>query len=251
MFAGRTWWIVGASDGLGAEIARRLDLEAARLVLSARNAPGLETLAGQLSRARAVPMDVTDPPSVTAGVAAAGPVDGLIYSVGQYDPMTAVDWNAEASVRVAEANFIGALRLLGHVTPEMARRGQGHIALIGSLAGYVGLPGSIGYGASKGALMHLAEDMRADLRSTGVTVQRINPGFIRTRLTRKNSFRMPQIMTPETAAARVTKALKSGRFSTSFPAPFSLFFLLGSLLPTPLLQRFFAANGVHSSKDTV
>jgi len=239
MFESRNWWIVGASEGLGAAIAHNLDAAGARLILSARSRDKLDTLAGSLRDARALPMDVTDATSVRAAVEDTGDVDGLIFSVGAYDPMTATDWDAEASVAMGEVNFIGALRLLGHVTPRMVDRGQGRIVLIGSLAGFAGLPGSIGYAASKAGLMHLAEDMRVDLKGTGVTVQRANPGFIRSRLTDKNDFNMPQIMEPERAAEHVVRAIRSGRFSTSFPRPFSWLFSVGGSLPTSLFQRIF------------
>ena len=233
------WWIVGASEGLGRALAKRLDAEGASLILSARNGDRLQALAAELRDARAVVMDVTDPASVGAAVAEARPVDGIIYCVGLYTPMSAREWQAEASVAVAEANFIGALRVLGAVVPGFCARGAGRVVLIGSLAGFRGLPGSIGYGASKAALMHLAENMRADLRGTGVSVQVVNPGFIDTRLTKQNRFRMPSIMSPEAAAERVHRAIRRRRFATSFPYPFALIFRAGPLLPLRLFQALF------------
>lgn len=239
-FTGRRWWIVGASDGLGAALARAMDAEGATLVLSARRAAVLTDLASGLRAAEVVAMDVTDAASVAAAVGQVGPVDAILYCAGAYEPMTAPDWQPEEAVRIAEVNFIGALRVLGRVVPAMARRGSGRVVLIGSLAGFAGLPGAIGYGASKAALMHLAENLRADLKGTGVVVQRANPGFIRTRLTAKNDFSMPQLMTPEDAAGHVMAAIRSGRFSTSFPRPFAWVFSVGGLLPTTLFQRLVA-----------
>lgn len=237
MFTGRTYWLIGASEGLGRALAGLLAAEGAHMILSARNADRLEALAATLPHARALPMDVTDSTSVRAAVARLGDIDGVIYCAGAYEPMRAQDWNVDQALKVSEVNFTGALRSLGHVVPQMAERGSGHIVLIGSLAGFRGLPGAIGYSASKGALMQLAENLYMDLRGTGVKVQQINPGFIKTRLTEKNSFDMPFILSPEDAAARTLKAMKSRRFATSFPWPMAAFFRLGSVLPIRLFRR--------------
>jgi len=242
-FNGKTWWIVGASEGLGRALAEALDAAGARLVLSARGTEQLRTVAAPLRAARAVTMDVSDAGSVQRAAEAVGAVDGVIYCVGLYDPMPATRWQSGAPEAMVEANFTGALRVLGRVLPGMVARDAGRIVLIGSLAGHRGLPGAIGYGASKAALMHLGENLRVDLRETGVRVQLANPGFIRTRLTEKNDFPMPQIMEPEAAAARVMGAIRSGRFSTSFPAPFSWLFTIGRHLPIGLFHRLFGARG--------
>lgn len=235
--AGKTYWLVGASEGLGRALALALSREGAHLILSARNAERLAGLAAAAGGARILPLDVSHPPAIARAAAEAGAVDGVIYAVGRYEPMTAAAWDPDEAAAIAEVNFVGALRLLGHVVPAMVRRRAGHVVLVGSLAAHRGLPGAIGYGASKAALLSLAETMRADLRGTGVRVQIANPGFIRTRLTAKNTFAMPQIMEPEDAAARVVALMGSRRFRADFPAPFAWLFLLGRVLPLALLHR--------------
>ncbi|SFM12578.1 SDR family NAD(P)-dependent oxidoreductase [Shimia aestuarii] len=239
----KTYWIVGASEGLGRALATALSREGTHLILSARSAEKLSDLAARLPNAEACPLDVTDPSSVRdtwmAVIRGKRLPDGVIYCAGAYDPMTAQAWDTEAVEQMVEVNFTGALRILGNVVPAMTRRGEGHVVLIGSLAGHRGLPGAIGYGASKAALMHLGENLRADLRGTGVRVQCLNPGFIRTRLTDKNSFEMPMLMSPEKAADHCVRAMKTRRFSTSFPAPFSWLFTIGRHVPLPWFQTLF------------
>ena len=234
MFAGKTYWIIGASEGLGRALAQQLDRAGAQLVLSARSANRLQGLAAELGQGRVIAMDVTDRASVAQAVAEAGPVDGVIYSVGAYEPLTAQDWQPETVEMICETNFMGAMRVMGHVAPEFARRDHGHIVLIGSLAGFTGLPGATGYGSSKAALMHMAENLYADLRKSGVKVQLVNPGFIETRLTEKNDFSMPFIMSADEAAQRTMKAMRSARFQTSFPTIFSWLFRAGRFLPKHL-----------------
>lgn len=237
MFTGKTYWIVGASEGLGEALARQLHQAGARLILSARSVDRLTDVAKSASGAQCVPMDVTDAASVTQAMTQIGDLDGVIYCVGQYDPVPATEWQPQAVEMMCEANFMGAVRVLGHVVPRFVAKDRGHVVLIGSLAGHRGLPGSVGYGASKAALMHLGESLQADLRDTGLRVQVVNPGFIRTRLTAKNGFRMPMIQTPETAAQNVMAAMRSNRLEVNFPVPFSWVFTLGKRLPKSLFWR--------------
>ena len=239
MLTGKTYWLIGASEGLGLALAASLQAEGARLILSARSADKLQAATQRLPGSRAVVMDVTDAASVQAGVVAAGPVDGMVYCVGAYDPMGATAWQPGRAEAMAEANYLGALRVLSHLVPDFVARRAGHLVLIGSLAGFRGLPAAIGYGSSKAALMHLAENLRIDLRGSGVRVQLANPGFIATRLTAKNQFRMPQLMTPERAAGHVMRLIRSKRFAISFPVPFAWLFTLGRLLPLRWFQALF------------
>lgn len=233
------WWLIGASEGLGRALATAMAAEGARLILSARGEERLRALAGDLD-ARALPLDVSDPAAVATAAEAAGPVDGLIYLAGAYWPMKAQEWDSARMETMLDVNLNGAVRVLGHVLPGMIARNQGRVVLTGSLAGFRGLPGSLGYGQSKAALMNLGQSLQADLRGTGVRVQLVNPGFIRTRLTDRNDFSMPFLMDPDEAAAHMLRAIRSGRPATSFPTVFSWLFRAGRLLPTPLWNRLFA-----------
>ena len=235
--SGKTYWLIGASEGLGRALAKELDAAGARLVLSARNAERLESLREELTDARAVTVDVTDLDAVREAAADVGDVDGVIYNAGAYDPMRSTEWESDAALTICDVNFTGAVRVLGEVVPRFVTQGRGDITLIGSLAGYRGLPAAIGYGASKAALISLAETMRHDLKDSGVVVRIVNPGFIKTRLTRKNDFKMPMLMTPEDAAKRVLKAMRSTRFRTDFPAPFSWLMRSLTFLPDLVLYR--------------
>lgn len=237
--AGKTYWIVGASEGLGRALATRLVESGARVVLSARTVARLADLSEALGGARTVAVDVTDRRSVVMAVAAAAPFDGVVYCAGRYEPMTAADWDADEAEAICDVNFMGAMRVLGRVVPAMVRRGSGHVVLVGSLSAHRGLPGAIGYGASKAALMSLAETIQADTRGTRVKVQLANPGFIATRLTDKNAFRMPSIMTPDAAAQHIVKFMAGRRFRTDFPFPFAALFTLGKCLPLGLFHRIF------------
>ena len=94
----------------------------------------------------------------------------------------------------------------------MIERGSGHVVITGSLSGFRGLPGAIGYSSSKAGIMALAESMQADLRTSPIQVQVVNPGFIKTRLTDKNDFNMPFIMDVEDAAQEMFEHMNSDRF---------------------------------------
>lgn len=240
-WTGKRYWIVGASEGLGEALARKMSSAGAHLILSARSEARLSALAASLpGQATVLPMDIADDASVAAAAAQAGEVDGIVLLAGVYWPMPATDWNADQAVAMADVNFTGFLRVLGHVVPAMVARDAGHIVITGSLSGFRGLPGAIGYGASKAAVMSLAESMHADLRRTGVEVQLVNPGFIRTRLTEKNDFTMPFIMEPDAAAQAMFDHMNSGLFKRNFPTVFSWVFRLSQFMPDWMYYRLFA-----------
>ena len=240
-FSGKRYWLVGASEGLGAALAEALSRAGAEVILSARNEVGLQAVASGLpGPSKCQPVDVTDADSVRRAADAIGPVDGVVYLAAVYWPMPAVRWQAEQATAMADVNFTGALRVLGAVVPDMVARDSGHIVITGSLGGFRGLPGAIGYAASKAGVMSLAESMYYDLRKTGVDIQLVNAGYIRTRLSDKNTIPMPFIMEPEAAADRMLAHMRSPRFSTSFPTVFSWLFRISRFLPQWLYFRLFA-----------
>lgn len=238
-FAGKRYWLVGGSEGLGLALAQRLRAEGADLVISGRDATRLGAVCTALG-ATPVPMDVADQNAVNHAVAAVGAIDGLIILAAVYWPMTAQSLDPERLVQICDVNLTGTARVIGAVLPSMIARGTGHVVLTGSLAGYRGLPGAIGYAASKAGVMVLAESLYADLRGSGIKVQIANPGFIATRLTAQNRFAMPFLMSPEQAADHMLRLMRSGRFKSSFPAPFSWLFRLGQVLPDGLWYRLFS-----------
>ena len=236
--SGKTYWLIGASEGLGRALAIELAKAGARLCLSARNEDRLQALASELPEGTVVaPLDLRDSGSVAEAFKTLPAIDGLIFSAGLYDPMPADAWDADAAEAMADVNFTGAIRVLGHAMPALVKRGEGHIVLIGSVAGLTGLPKAIGYGASKAAVIHLAENLRADLDPQRFKVQVINPGFIETRLTEKNDFKMPFIMSAEEAARRTRRIMESGKFRGYFPRRFAMLFQIGRLLPDWLYFR--------------
>ena len=128
----------------------------------------------------------------------------------------------------------------------MRLRRSGGIAIVASVAGYVGLPNATLYGPSKAALINLAELLYAELHAHGLGVYLINPGFVKSRLTARNAFRMPALMTPEAAAEAIVDGLERGRFEIAFPQRFTRLVRLVSLLPyrlsLGLLQRLTRAS---------
>ncbi len=239
-WTGKRYWLIGASEGLGRSLAQLMSRSGVELVLSARSEDKLQSLASELPGVSSVvPVDIADRASVEAAAAEVGQVDGIVFLAGVYSPMTAQEWDADKVEAMFDVNLTGAARVVGQVIGGMVERDAGHIVLIGSLSAYRGLPGAIGYSASKAGLMALAESMHGDLRKTNVNVQLVNPGFIKTRLTDQNDFDMPFIMEPEAAAQEVFEHMNTDYFQKAFPLGFSMVFRLSRFLPTALYEAIF------------
>lgn len=237
---GKRYWLIGASEGLGLALAQKLNRAGAEVILSARTGAALEKAAATMSGpVSVVECDVASSTSVKRAAETVGAIDGIVFLAGVYWPMSAKALDHDHLVAMCDINFTGCARVLAEVVPKMIEANRGHIVLTGSLAGFRGLPGAMGYAASKAGVMALAESLHCDLRKTGVQVQMANPGYIRTRLTEKNDFSMPMLMEADQAAQAMFEHMNSDRFAKSFPAPFSWLFRLAPLMPSALYFRLF------------
>ena len=240
-WSGKRVWLVGASSGIGAALARELAGRGARLALSARSVDKLRALA--IENALLLPCDATDTASLATAraslLAAWRGIDLVIYLAGDYVPMRAADFDLVVAERVVTVNFNGAMRLTAAVLPDL--RAGGGIVFVASVAGYRGLPKALAYGPGKAALIHFAECLHLDLAPQGIGVWVVNPGFVATQLTAKNDFAMPALLTPGDAALATVDGLKTGKFEVHFPKRFTRVMKLLALLPYglnfPLVRR--------------
>ncbi len=246
-------WITGASSGIGRALAIRLADEGHRVVVSARSVHELEELADRSGgRIVSVPLDVTDARAVAAAVdrieTEAGPIGTAILNAGTHRPVKARDFRSDELARLLDLNLLGTARCLEAVMPRMIARRAGTIAVVASVAGYSGLPTAAYYGASKAALINMAESLKFDLDAAGVRLKLVNPGFVRTPLTDRNAFPMPFMIEAEEAAERIAKGLRGEGFEIAFPWRLVLRLKLLRLLPYalyfPLVAR---ATGTGSA----
>jgi NAD(P)-dependent dehydrogenase (short-subunit alcohol dehydrogenase family) len=231
---GKTVWIVGASSGIGQATAAALHARGATVIVSARQEDALQAFVAEHAGARAIALDATDRQAVQAAasqVLALGRLDCVLYCAGYYQAMRGYALDVDDALRHMQVNYNGALYLLEAVMPQLLAQGGGHIGLVGSVAGYGGLPNSLAYGPSKAALIHLAETLYLDLKSRGIGVSIINPGFVQTPLTANNTFNMPALITPQVAATAILKGWAAGAFEIHFPKRFTLWLKVLRLLP--------------------
>ncbi len=237
-------WITGASQGIGEAVAQVLAQQGINVAASARNAERLQALARQSEnlsgRIIPYPLDVTDPAAVKATVSQIeqdlGPIDQAILNAGTF-----IEWPAQqftsTNVRMqVELNLMGTCHCLEPLIATMKERGRGTIAINASLAGYRGLPKAAGYGASKAALINMAESLHTELTAFGIHIKLINPGFVQTPLTGKNQFPMPFLMAVEPAAHCIVKGMNHRGFEIRFPWIFACF--MGCLRHLPYSLYF-------------
>ncbi len=240
---GKRVWLIGASSGIGAELARAMGRQGCRLAVSARRARQLADLCLDLpANTMSLPLDVTDPASLESAcselLAQWGGIDLVIWLAGTYAPMRAETFDLARARSTVEANIIGPLNGLSVLMPALLDKRCGGIAFVSSVAGYRGLPKSLIYGPTKAALTNLTESLYLDLHPHGVGVWVINPGFVDTPLTAQNDFKMPALMTTQEAAAAILRGFGLGLVELDFPKRFTRVMQMLRWLP---YRAYFAA----------
>lgn len=232
---GKRVWLIGASSGIGAALAAEALAAGAHVALSARRAEQLAAVAAGHPRALALPFDALEqaawPEAYATACSRFGGIDLVVFCAAEYRPERSWEVTPAGAARTLGINLGSVYSGLATVLPDMLARGSGGIAIVASVAGYLGLPKASVYGPSKAALINLAELLYTDLHPRGLDVYLINPGFVRTQLTARNDFSMPALQTPEAAARAIRRGMAAGRFEIHFPWRFTMLVKLVRLLP--------------------
>jgi short-subunit dehydrogenase len=237
--------VTGASSGIGRALALRLGAEGYRVGLIARRQAELEAVARAIGEAGGVAVpavaDVGDRAALHGAVAEVekqlGPTDVLVANAGfgaptRIDPLNTAE--VETTFRV---NLLGVVYSLEAVLPGMLARKRGHLLAVSSLAAFKGLPGESAYCASKAAVNTYMEGMRIALRTRGVVVTTLCPGFVETPMVPMDSA-TPFQMSADEAARRIARVIARRRGGVvRFPLPMSLLMAVSARLPDAIVAR--------------
>jgi short-subunit dehydrogenase len=227
---GRAVIVTGASSGIGAATARLAHAQGARLVLAARRADRLASLAEELPGSLAIPTDVTERAAVTElcdrALQALGSIDVLVNNAGQglHVPLNEVE--ADDFQAVWELNVLAPLTLMQAVLPAMTRQGSGAIVNVSSMTSLMAIPGLGAYAATKSALNMLSKVARAEFAPAGVVVSVVLPGIVESEF--HSSLRAGQIsawagrraaLPAEAVAEAILEAVRTGEAEVRVASP--------------------------------
>ncbi|HEV7668246.1 MAG TPA: 3-oxoacyl-[acyl-carrier-protein] reductase [Thermoanaerobaculia bacterium] len=189
--SGKTALVTGASQGIGEAIAQRLAREGAKVVVAARNADKLESLAGTIDsaggRAHALTLDVSDPAAIPERLKAlpeefAG-IDILVNNAGITADNLLLRMSLDDWERVLRTNLTGAFALTKELVRGMMKKRWGRVISVSSVVGLMGNAGQANYAASKAGLIGFSKSLARELGSRNLTVNVVAPGYIETAMT--------------------------------------------------------------------
>jgi len=234
-------WITGASSGIGRGAALELARRGYRVYATARRRDELEALSAEAVGLKgsvvSAPGDVTDRDQMAelvAGIERDRPIALALLNAGGNFWDAPGDMGGDGFAKTMALNLQGVVNGLNPVFSVMRERRRGQIAIVASVAGYCGLPNSGAYGPSKAAVIPLAEGMKFAADPLNVTIQVVNPGYVKTPLSARNDFPMPFLMECDDACRRLCDGFERGGFEIRFPTRLALLIRLFSFLPYPL-----------------
>lgn len=227
MFENKTWWITGASSGIGAALAEALAAKGARIILSGRNEAALRDVAARCATDTLVlPFEATDyarmPELVAQAWAWKGDVFGLVNNAGISQRSLAVDTAFEVYERIIAVDLLAPIALTQAALPRMVSAGGGRIVAISSVAGIVGAPLRAAYSAAKAGIMSYHDSVRSETAHQGVGVLVVAPGSVKTNVSKNaldgkaqargfSDAAIDNGMEPSVAAQRIVDALSAGQ----------------------------------------
>jgi len=248
-------FLTGASSGIGEALARHYAAGGATLGLLARRGDLLRSLKASLGAPGNIyPCDVRDLAAVSAAaedfIARFGVPDLVIGNAGvSFGTLTEHAEDAAVFREVLDINVMGLVNTFHPFVRPMRNRGSGTLAGIASVAGFRGLPGATAYSASKAAAIRYLEGLRVELRSSGVRVTTLCPGYIATPMTSRNPYPMPFILQADDAARRFARAIAAGSSYAVIPWQMAIAGRVLAVLPNWLYDRLVARGGRKPRKS--
>ena len=236
--------ITGATSGIGEALAQLCAKEGHRVIACGRNEEKLAAL-HELKNISTLRFDVTDENACKEALSRVE-CDIAVLNAGTCEYVDIEDIEPDMFKRVFDANVFGVVNVVSALIPVL--KSGNKIVFVDSLARLLPFPRSQAYGASKAALNYIAKSTEVDLAETGIEVQTLSPGFVKTPLTDKNDFPMPMVISAEAAAEYMLKGILSSRSSVYFPKRFSLIVRLLNFLPEGL-QRKICINMRQKPRD--
>ena len=231
----KTAIITGASEGIGAAFSRLLIKKGWKVFGISRSSSKLKAMSkGFKSNEQSFKYfscDVQDFKKLKSIAKEIEAPDMLLLNAGIYSPVNASEINLDLYKKHININYLGVLNCYEAFLPGLIRKQNGHIIIMSSVSGWIGLPKAAAYGPTKAALRSFAQSARYDLNPKGIKVQLCSPGFVETQATSINDFYMPGLMNVNEAANLIFKHMGSNKFEFSFPLSFSLFMKIFSYLP--------------------
>lgn len=239
----KTYWVTGASSGIGLAMAKKLACQGHLVYISSRNPQTLDEivskhslgLSGQLI---ALPCDVTDDEGMVKVLQNANidSLDCIILSAGSCEYIDLPDLDIKKIRRVSDSNFFGVVNCCIAALPLLQKtaadpdKERPQIIGIGSMSSYVGFPRAEAYGSSKAAMSYFLHSLRCDLNEK-VDVTVVYPGFVKTPMTDRNDFSMPFLMEVDEAADIILKKAERRPLSIAFPSRLNLILHAMQLFP--------------------
>jgi short-subunit dehydrogenase len=231
--------IVGASSGIGAQVARDVAGHGNRLVIVARRAGELAAVAADVRAAGSPCLDIVadalDPAAAAAVVARAvaefGAVDVALLNVGQGPDMSMAEVDVADVARVMSVNYDVTVNYLVPLIAQLRRQGGGLIAQTNSLAGLMGIPRQGPYSAAKAAVRVLIDAARVELSPEGIRFTSLYPGFVATARVSADGLPKPFQISERRAARHVVRALRREPADAAFPWPTATLVRLLRALP--------------------
>ena len=231
----KTAIVTGASDGIGAAFTKLLIKKGWKVIGISRNSSKLRAINKSILSNRALfkyfSCDVQDFKKLKKIAKQIEVPDLLFLNAGIYSPVNASETNLDIYKKHLNTNYLGVLNCYEAFLPGLIGNQNGHIIIMSSVSGWIGLPKAAAYGPTKAALRSFAQSARYDLNPKGIKVQLCSPGFVKTQATSINDFYMPGLMNVNEAANLIFKHMSSNKFEFSFPLSFSLFMKIFSYLP--------------------